>query len=47
MDLLSAQGIATSLIEATAARVALSIPRFKSIGFMPAATAFKPSFKID
>ena len=28
---------------ATTAAVALSIPRFKSIGFMPAATALLPS----
>ena len=26
---------------------ALSIPRLRSIGFIPAATHFKPSFKID
>ena len=30
----------------TTALTALSIPRFKSIGFIPAATAFKPSFTI-
>ena len=31
---------------ATIASTALSIPRFKSIGFAPAATFFKPSFTI-
>src|SRR5690554_7564313 len=43
MDLESAQGLARFFSSATTAAVALSIPRFRSIGFMPAATAFRPS----
>ena len=31
----------------TAAKTALSIPLFRSIGFIPAATALLPSFTID
>src|SRR6266496_4903785 len=31
----------------TTARTALSMPRFRSIGFMPAATYLKPSLQID
>ena len=38
------QGLERDLSSATTAVTALSMPRFKSIGFMPAATAFKPSF---
>ena len=41
--LLSVQGTDKSLSAETAVATALSIPRFKSIGFIPAATAFKPS----
>src|SRR3569623_1919643 len=41
--LLSVQGLDIFLSSATAADTALSIPRFKSIGFMPAATDFLPS----
>ena len=40
------QGLDKFLSSETTALTALSIPRFKSIGFMPAATAFKPSFTI-
>src|SRR5208283_1454892 len=31
----------------TTAITAMSMPRFRSIGFMPAATSFKPSFMIE
>ena len=41
--LLSAQGLDIACNCSTAAVTALSIPRFKSIGFMPAVTAFMPS----
>ena len=34
---------AISLIEVTTVATAVSMPRFKSIGFIPAATDFKPS----
>ena len=40
------QGLDKFLSSETTAFTALSIPRFKSIGFIPAATAFKPSFTI-
>ena len=40
------QGLDKFLSSETTALTALSIPRFKSIGFIPAATAFKPSFTI-
>ena len=43
----SSAGVDNSWICSTAARTALSIPRFRSIGFMPAATDFMPSTKID
>ena len=46
ISLLSAHGLAIAAISAVAAITALSIPRFKSIGFMPAATDFKPSWII-
>ena len=45
--LLSSQGMDIFSISATAAITALSIPRLRSIGFMPAATDFKPSFRMD
>jgi hypothetical protein len=35
------------LISATTARTAFSTPRFRSIGFMPAATDFMPSVTMD
>ncbi|CSA46882.1 Uncharacterised protein [Vibrio cholerae] len=44
--LVSAQGTDSAFNSSTAAITALSIPRFRSIGFMPAATAFRPSFTI-
>ena len=44
--LVSLQGVAMASICSTTAAEALSIPRLRSIGFMPAATAFKPSFRI-
>ncbi len=47
MALPSAQGAAEATMASTALVTAKSIPRFKSIGFMPAATAFKPSLTID
>ena len=31
----------------TTAATAMSMPRFRSIGFMPAATSFRPSFMIE
>ena len=39
----SLQGLDISANAPVAAATALSIPRLRSIGFMPAATAFKPS----
>ncbi len=39
----SSQGVEMVCRCSTAAPAALSIPRFRSIGFMPAATAFMPS----
>ena len=44
--LLSSQATDMPCNSDTAAVTALSIPRFKSIGFMPAATAFIPSRRI-
>ena len=44
--LVSEAGFAVALISATNALTARSIPRFKSIGFMPAVTDLMPSFKI-
>jgi hypothetical protein len=35
-----------ALISSTGGLVALSMPRFRSIGFMPAATDFRPSFRM-
>jgi hypothetical protein len=40
---LSVTGRAASLIASTTFAVAMSMPRLRSIGFMPAATAFMPS----
>ena len=45
--LLSSQGIAAAEILSTAAAIALSMPRLRSIGFMPAATPLSPSLTID
>src|SRR3990170_1425234 len=42
----SEQGLEIFLSASTAAMTALSMPRFKSIGFMPAATDFRPSRSI-
>ncbi len=39
----SLQGLDSFLTSSTAAATALSMPRLRSIGFMPAATAFMPS----
>ena len=47
MALSSVQGLDISLSLPTAAITALSIPRFRSMGFMPAATAFIPSTTMD
>jgi hypothetical protein len=41
--LVSVQGLEMALSWATAAIAAWSMPRLRSIGLMPAATAFKPS----
>src|SRR2546425_4461201 len=43
IDLLSADGLDRFFNSATAPITALSMPRLRSIGFMPAATAFMPS----
>ena len=43
IDLLSAQGVDNVFSSSTAANTALSIPRLRSIGFMPAATDLRPS----
>ena len=43
----SVHAVDCELILSTADAVARSIPRFRSIGFIPAATAFIPSFIID
>ena len=40
---LSPTGLDMALISATTAATAVSMPRFRSIGFMPAATDFMPS----
>ena len=45
--LVSEQGTDNALSSATAAITALSMPRLRSIGFMPAATALRPSLTID
>lgn len=43
MALLSEHGLDSFFSSSTAAAAALSIPRFRSIGFIPAATDFMPS----
>ena len=43
----SVQGTLRPLTCSTAAETALSMPRFKSIGFIPAATDLFPSLTID
>ena len=43
ISLLVVQGLEIFFSSATAAITALSMPRFRSIGFMPAATNFMPS----
>src|SRR5690606_34502150 len=43
IDLLSADGLLSFLSSSTADVTALSMPRLRSIGFMPAATALRPS----
>ena len=43
IDLESADGLESFFSSSTAAMTPLSMPRFRSIGFMPAATAFMPS----
>ena len=45
--LVSAHGTDSALSSSTAAATALSIPRLRSIGFIPAATDLRPSFTID
>src|SRR6185437_8843978 len=47
ISLLVEHGLLTFLSSSTIATTALSIPRFRSIGFMPAATYFMPSAMID
>ena len=47
MALLSVQGVDMPFSSSTAARTALSMPRLRSIGFMPAATALRPSVSMD
>src|SRR5579885_594027 len=47
MDLSSLQGLERVFNSSTTAATALSMPRFKSIGFMPAATALTPSVTMD
>ena len=46
IELSSSQGLDAFFNASTATKTALSIPRFKSIGFMPAATDFMPSLTI-
>ena len=46
ISLLSEQGREIFFSASTAAMTALSMPRFRSIGFMPAATLFRPSRSI-
>ena len=43
ISLLVVQGLLKVLSSAVSASTALSMPRFRSIGFMPAATYFMPS----
>ncbi len=43
----SSQGMAMASTASTAAATALSMPRLRSIGFIPAATDFRPSARMD
>ena len=43
----SVQGLDIFFSASTAAVTALSMPRFRSIGFIPAATALRPSLRMD
>ena len=47
ISLLVVQGLLIFFSSSTTAMTALSMPRFRSIGFMPAATYFMPSAMID
>src|SRR3954470_9002812 len=47
ISLLVVQGLLIFFSSSTMAMTALSMPRFRSIGFMPAATNLKPSLQID
>src|ERR1700704_2745422 len=47
ISLLVVQGLESFFSSSTTAITALSIPRFRSIGFIPEATNFMPSFTID
>src|SRR4249920_2721801 len=47
ISLLVVQGLLIFFNSSTTAVTALSMPRFRSIGFMPAATYLKPSLQID
>ena len=45
--LVSSQGTESFSISSTTAATALSTPRLRSIGFIPAATDLRPSLRID
>ena len=47
MEVESSHGVAMPCSSATAAVTALSMPRLRSMGFMPAATDFSPSARMD
>ena len=47
MAVSSAHGTLSDFTNSTAVETALSIPLFRSIGFIPAATDLLPSFTID
>jgi hypothetical protein len=47
MALLSVHGVESFSSASTALITALSMPRLRSMGFMPAATALRPSFSMD
>ncbi len=47
ISLLVVQGLDSFFSSSTTATTALSIPRFRSIGFIPEATNFIPSLTID
>ena len=47
ISLLVVHGLLIFFSSSTTAMTALSMPRFRSIGFMPAATYLKPSLQID